>query len=319
MPAELTKFPTFVVQHVWQIEGAQTLKEDKATITSPKFSCADDPDPCEFELQASFGSKKSNYLSVHLNTFDQSVTKLFLQVSVIDHEGRLLKTSNGLKIAKMEPNSRWGYLEMLALNLITESNIAILCSAKYLPDKSVGMNPCTKKLQSDLIHMFESAKFTDVTFLVQGEEIAAHKSVLASRSAYFEKMFDAEMQESATNRVEVTDVDPATFKAVLRFLYGGVMEEKEFKSLAELIVAADKYGIDDLKNICESTVRTRLQFENIVDALLLADMHNCASLLRDGKVLFKALAKLLKKDQSNWNKLAERPSLLMELLKVLAE
>merc|ERR1712168_1010014 len=219
----------------------------------------------------------------------------------------------------MEPNSRWGYLEMLALNLITESKIAILCSAEYLPDKSVGMNPCTKKLQSDLIHMFESAKFTDVTFLVQGEEIAAHKSVLASRSAYFEKMFDAKMQESATNRVEVTDVQPTTFKAVLRFLYGGVMEEKEFESLAELIVAAEKYGMDDLKSVCESAIRTRLQFENIVDALLLADMHNCASLLRDGKVLFKSLATLLMKNENQWNKLRERPGLFMQLFKVLAE
>jgi len=312
--SELTKSPTFVVQHVWQIECAQKLKEDKAIIISPKFSCADDPNPCEFELQASFGSKKSDYLSVYFHTRDQSVTMLVLQVSVIDHEGRLLKTGNCTTIAKIEPNFGWGFLEMLALNLITESKIAILCSAKYLPDKSVGMNPCPTKFQSDLIHMFESAKFTDVTFLVQGEEIAAHKSVLASGSAYFEKMFEAKMQESATNRVEVTDVQPTTFKAVLRFLYGGVMEEKEFKSLAELIVAADKYGIDDLKNICESTVRAHLQFENIVDALLLADMHNCASLLRDGKVLFKALAKLLKKDQCNWNKLAERPSLLMQLL-----
>jgi len=35
----------------------------------------------------------------------------------------------------------------------------------------------------------EEEKFTDITFEVQGEEIKAHKAILAQRCKYFEKMF----------------------------------------------------------------------------------------------------------------------------------
>ena len=132
------------------------------------------------------------------------------------------------------------------------------------------------QLQTDLINMFESRTFSDVTFLVQEKEFPAHKSVLASRSIYFQKMFDAEMEESATNRVHVLDVDPSTFEAVLRFLYGGVVEENQFYALAKLVAAAEKYAMDELKRICESIMLANLQMANIIDALLTADVHNCS-------------------------------------------
>jgi len=320
MPA-LTRSSPFVVQHL-QIEDAQKKKQDKATVTSSKFSCTDDPNPSEFELSVHFGSAKSDYLSVFFKTMGKGVTLLSHRVSVIDHEGRLLKPANKAPMGtrySVERNSGLGTAQLLRLDLIPKNEIAILYSMEYLPQETVEENDCTIKLQSDFIDMLESAKFTDVTFVIQEEEVAAHKNVLASRSSYFEKMFDSDMQESVSNRVEVTDVQPDTFQAVLSYLYGGVMEEESFESLAELIAAADKYGLDELKKICESTLRYNLQFDNIIDALLVADTHNCTSLLRDAKVLFKRLVKILKQDKANWNKLAMRPDLLMQLLDCLTD
>ena len=212
---------------------------------------------------------------------------------------------------------------MLPLNLVTGNEVTILCTLEYFPSESASDPDKTRQgktqLQTDLIDLFESGSFSDVIFLVQGKEFAAHKNVLASRSIYFKKMFDAEMQESSTNRVHVTDVDSSTFEAVLRFLYGGVVEEDEFKALAKLVAAAEKYSMDELKRICESTMRANLQMENIIDALLLADMYNCSSLLRDAKTLFKPLVKFLKKNENDWSKMAERPGLLLELLGGFAE
>ena len=162
--------------------------------------------------------------------------------------------------------------------------------------------------------MFESAEFADVKFLVQDEEIPAHKNVLASRSVYFKNMFQAGMQESVSNSVKITDVSLTTFKAVLRFLYGETPKEKQFLPLAELIVAADKYGLDELKEICGSAIGTNLQTENIIDALLIADMHNCQSLLQDAKTLFRARTEDVKENKEKWSRLAGRPNLLLELL-----
>jgi len=224
------------------------------------------------------------------------------------------------KVLKVERNRGQGWSEMLPLDKIKAPKLAILCNLEYLSDASDhdANELYATQLQADLIAMFESGTYADVTFLAQEKKLAAHKSVLASRSDYFKTMFDAGMQESASNLVVVSDVDPSTFEALLRFLYSGAVEEKQFEDLARLVAAADKYGMDELKKICESTMRANLQAKDVIDALLIADIHNCSSLLHDAKTLFKPLAKFLK-NEDDWNKLAERPGLLLELLRSVVE
>ena len=115
------------------------------------------------------------------------------------------------------------------------------------------------QLLSDFTDMLDSASHSDVTFLVQGEQIKAHKAILAARSTYFDTMFNAGMKESESNVVEVTDVQPKVFKILLRFLYGSVPEKSECDVWSELLVAADKYDVQHLKEACEtSLVKARL-------------------------------------------------------------
>ena len=66
-------------------------------------------------------------------------------------------------------------------------------------------------------------KFTDVTFSITAKESTspstfyAHKAVMAARSPVFAKMFEHNLQESATNCVTVSDIDPDAFKELLTF------------------------------------------------------------------------------------------------------
>ena len=100
----------------------------------------------------------------------------------------------------------------------------------------------------------------------------------------------------------------------MKFIYGGAMEEEEYEALAQLIVAADKYGLDELKKICSLAIRSTLPVKNIVDCLILADKINCPELLRDSKVLFKDLVLYLRRDQTLsplWDKLEKAHWLLL--------
>ena len=47
---------------------------------------------------------------------------------------------------------------------------------------------------------------------------------------------------------------------------------------AELVVAADKYVIDDLKSICEEKLLTQVSAENCIDLLKLSDAHSLKQL-----------------------------------------
>ena len=64
-------------------------------------------------------------------------------------------------------------------------------------------------------------KFTDVTFAITTKSSShdqapstfyAHKAVLAARSPVFAKMFEHDLQESATNSVVLSDITPPSFQ-----------------------------------------------------------------------------------------------------------
>ena len=305
---------TYSVHLLRHIDDVKTKIQEKDIITTAGFFCQDDPLPNEFELTVAFGDQQENSLSVYFKPTRRDVMVKNTQVTITDGEGnRLVSTmsNQAFPCDKSNGNGWSDLIPFLCANHI--SRIVILCNLEYF-SSATPLKLNRGRLQKDFINMFESADFADVKFLVQGEKILAHKSVLASRSVYFKNMFQADMQESSSNQVEVKDVSSTTFKAVLRFLYGENPKEEQFEPLAELVVAADKYGLDELKEICASFMGANLETENVIDALLIADMHNCPSLLQDAKILFRARTEAVKEDREKWNKLAERPSLLLELI-----
>ena len=66
--------------------------------------------------------------------------------------------------------------------------------------------------------MLEARSFTDVTFVVEGREIAAHRVVLALLSDHFRAAFSAGMRESFESRVPIKGVPYDAFRALLGFL-----------------------------------------------------------------------------------------------------
>ena len=81
--------------------------------------------------------------------------------------------------------------------------------------------------------------------------------------------------------VPITDVKPDIFHHLLYYLYGGKVSDEELKANAkDLIDAADKFGIMNLKLEAEVCYvkSTTLTIDNILDNLLYADSKNCALL-----------------------------------------
>ena len=117
----------------------------------------------------------------------------------------------------------------------------------------------TSDLSRHLGELLQSRAGADVTFSVSGESIAAHKGVLAVRSPVFMAEFFGEMKEKESHLVEIQDMDAAVFNAMLCFIYTDAVPELDqapeaaaTMALAQhLLVAADRYGIDRLKAMCE--------------------------------------------------------------------
>lgn len=75
-------------------------------------------------------------------------------------------------------------------------------------------------LKDDITSIKADPTFHDVTIVTaDGVEIGANSTVLASRSAVFKAMFFGGMQESASRRVILREIDSVTLRTVLLFIY----------------------------------------------------------------------------------------------------
>ena len=73
---------------------------------------------------------------------------------------------------------------------------------------------------SDLtIELWKSKNFTDVVFVVEGEEFPAHKMVLATESEYFRQLLYGGMREASQKKITISGITPEIFKIVLEYVY----------------------------------------------------------------------------------------------------
>lgn len=144
--------------------------------------------------------------------------------------------------------------------------------------------------ESKLVRLFDEEKYTDFVLKVSGEEIKAHRIVLASKSIYFENMFNIRMREAETNEVEVPDFEPNIMRAMIKYMYKGKLEfdckeEKEpnqkLQFYSRLMVAADKYQINNLKLDCEQALLGCMSTETANELMIFVRTYKAETLKKE--------------------------------------
>ncbi|KAL6623705.1 hypothetical protein ACP70R_033584 [Stipagrostis hirtigluma subsp. patula] len=150
-------------------------------------------------------------------------------------------------------------------------------------------------MSEHLLQFLESKQGADVTFHVEDREFPAHKLLLAMRSPVFRAGFFGSMKEAATRAVRILDMKADTFDAVLRFVYtdttlpdvdrlldgSAAAAEDRAKLTAnvrDLLAAADRFGLERMRLMCEKALCDAMDAGNAVAALRLADQHHCEKL-----------------------------------------
>ncbi|KAL6063326.1 Galactose oxidase, central domain, variant 2 [Balamuthia mandrillaris] len=105
----------------------------------------------------------------------------------------------------------------------------------------------------------------------QQRTIYAHKVILASRCSYFRSLFLGNFQEKEKDAFEVHDIPYDTFLTLLAFLYTDQLSfsssSPSLCSSLELMVAADRYGVDRLVEKCCNCFIDGLDEENVVQVI----------------------------------------------------
>ncbi|XP_037464624.1 BTB/POZ and MATH domain-containing protein 3-like [Triticum dicoccoides] len=206
--------------------------------------------------------------------------------------------------------------------------LTIRCDVMVLRNSKVGDDDAgghggTKELLLPDIHqhfnsLLQNKVGADVAFQVGGKTFAAHRCVLAARSTVFMAQLFGPMKEASNTVIQIKDMDPKVFTALLSFVYTdsfpdmyedniklseickdtGQGQEDEMSEAVDhgqdaeaaedemglvqwlqgLFVAADRYDLQRLKFICVKQLAQRMGVSSVASTLALAEQHHCRGL-----------------------------------------
>ncbi|GJN39070.1 hypothetical protein PR202_gb28164 [Eleusine coracana subsp. coracana] len=218
-----------------------------------------------------------------------------------------------------------GYLQQDD-SLIVECTLTVL---RVVSDRSCAAGrpendlTLSSGLHNHLGELLQKGTGADVTFLVSGESFRAHKAILASRSPVFMAEFFGHKKEESSHQVEINNMEPSVFEATLRFIYtdsAPALDRREdgVAVAQHLLVAADRYGIDRLKIICEQKLYDGIGVETAASTLALAEQHTCSRLKSKCLELISTKFEAFMSTEGYKNILmASCPSFLTDLLKAV--
>ncbi|KAL1213610.1 BTB/POZ domain-containing protein [Cardamine amara subsp. amara] len=103
-----------------------------------------------------------------------------------------------------------------------------------------------------------------------GQGIYAHKAVLAVRSKVFRNMLESdECKVSPEESITIPDLSYEELKSLLEFFYNGTLSPNN-KHIRALYLAADKYDIQYLQDVCREQIISNLSIDNVLDILELS-------------------------------------------------
>ena len=154
----------------------------------------------------------------------------------------------------------------------------------------------------------------DIVIECDGETFNCHQVILSISSPYFRAMFRTDMIEKRTNKVTLKEIDFNVVREMLHFIYTGatnrnVLEEKT----VELLAAAERFLMDELRIISEDYLCANLSINNAIENLVLGDYHQAHKLRRMAvNMIVQNLGKIVRTEE--YQDLKKHHPLLVDLI-----
>ncbi|XP_054264477.1 speckle-type POZ protein B-like [Macrosteles quadrilineatus] len=266
-------------------------------INSPLFSSkCNDTEKWFLRLYPRGADEESkNYISIYLFLATSKKLEVMarFKFSIVNGFGKVVKEMESQGRADIFVYEKgWGFSKFIKRDtffdlenqVLNDDKLTIFCEVSIVTapvsvfgNKEIKFKVPEPKLEDDYEQLLSDHRFSDVTLSANGKQFKAHKAILAARSRVFAAMFDHCMEEGQLNHVTIKDVDHATLGELLRFIYSGRV--KDINKIAfDLLAAADKYDLKRLKIMCEETLYKSISFDNVLDILILADLHSAVNL-----------------------------------------
>lgn len=133
-------------------------------------------------------------------------------------------------------------------------------------------------MEADFKELLLSGSNSDVIIEVKHKKFNCHRCILGARSPVFAAMLDHDMKEKTSGVLTIEDVEPDVFQEFLLYLYSGNDNLLSWKNFPELYKLADKYGVEDLKNVITNDIKENINKENFIEFFKLSRLPNDSKL-----------------------------------------
>lgn len=125
-------------------------------------------------------------------------------------------------------------------------------------------------------------EFCDVIVKVRNKkELSAHKCILVARTEYFNNLFSMRWTEDSVVEEISLPFSYTVVERFLEFLYTDELtsiENEEIEHVCNLLILADEYFIERLKQICEYVLSTHITLKNVAQMFSFSDIYNAKQL-----------------------------------------
>jgi len=281
----------------------------------------------------------AGFVSVYLSNQTDSEVKARYEFTILDHNKvKQNKVKSNFTQFKAKPDS-WGFrkfvstefLKSRAAQWLPSDSLTIVCDVSIIgqeiqvsgskyPEDSKQSKPkyrCQRQLAQDLETAFETEDFSDVKVACGDKIFNCHQFMLSCRSPVFRAMFQNDMSEKASKRVDILDLSPEVVRDMLVFIYTGGTPNIA-RNAGELLAAADKYQLEQLKGLCEDRLCNSLEIGNAVGHLVLGDLYQ-ANNLKNLALQFVVRNMSVVVRSRDWKeRLLHHPSLMAEVMEGMA-
>nr|CAB3490363.1 unnamed protein product [Digitaria exilis] len=220
-----------------------------------------------------YASDNAGWISFHLNLQHTVATadevKASFRFSLLDEMGELVQSysKDSAQICTFKRGKYWGFNRFIKNAALEKSTylkddcFRVRCDVMITREFRAEHTKQFVRVPLSDMHqhmgrLLSSGQEADVTFQVGEETVAAHKLVLGARSSVFMAELFGPMKEKHESHIQIHDMEPGVFRAMIHFIYTDTMPSEMDKGdtyvMAEhLLVAADRYDPQRLKLICE--------------------------------------------------------------------
>ena len=143
-------------------------------------------------------------------------------------------------------------------------------TASKIIKRDVALLSIDDKAKDLLVYAKEKRKngpFNDINIQIDNEKFPCNKMVLSCYSAYFESMFQTEMQLQFRDTVAIKGFNGRFIRMLIDYMYGETVEVDN-ENVLQLLALADYLKLrTDAKEFCFEFLKKHLKIENCLDAL----------------------------------------------------